>query len=158
MKTYIRDNSSVVRRVINLMVDTHPCNDVELRKEWKYQVLIPYINFLSDLEVIKKYGWIDNNSQLKPHCEFIDKIITICEGASSNTLPSEKFNHHLNQMIGEWLEWDLDSQLKVEEQKFYTRIAWQDEPLENEEKKDTPLQKKKMEAMTMLNKYKNNLG
>ena len=152
MKTYLRDNSSKVRGVINLMVDSNP------HTEWKLKVLYPYIDSLTNLEIIKKYGWIDNTSDLKPHCEFIEKIITLCEAEGFESLPTQKFNTYLNQMISDWLDKGLDSLLYEEERKFYTRIAWQDEPLENEEKKDSPLQKKKMEALTSMKQFKNKLG
>lgn len=153
MKTYITENNKMVLGVINKMVDSIP-STIDFRNEWKRKVLNPYIDFLTNLEVIKKYSWIDNNSQLKSHCDFIDKIITICERTKGDDLPSDKFNTHLNQMISNWIELDLDLLLKEEERKFYTRVAWQDEPLDNEDKKDTPLQKKKIEASIMMNKRK----
>jgi hypothetical protein len=151
MKTYFRDNSRKVKGVINLMVDSNP-KDVELKKQWKLNVLNPYIDFLSDLEIIKKYSWINSTSALKPHCDFIEKITTICENTKGDDLPSDKFNKHLNEMISDWLDNNLQSELKKEEKSFYIRMSWQDEPLENDEKKETPLQKKKAEAMISLNK------
>jgi hypothetical protein len=154
MKTYIKDNNEMVMEVINLMVDSTPIKNEELRKEWKLMILNPYISSLSDLEIIKKYSWIDNTSLLKQHCDFIDKIITICENVKGNDLPSEKFTKHLNDLISDWFNHDLDSILKEEERKFYSRIVWQEEPLENDEKKETPLQKKKAEANIMLKKTK----
>ena len=151
MKTYLKENSNKVYGVINRMVDNYPISE-DIRKEWKVKILIPYIQFLTELEILKKYSWIDNSSHLKQHCDFIEKIIVISEGSDKNELPSDKFNKHLNELISNWINLDLDTELKEQERIFYSRIAWQDEPLEKDEKKETPLQKKKAEAGIMLNK------
>jgi hypothetical protein len=152
MKTYLRDNNSKVNRVINQMVDTHNLTNKVNKAEWKSEILNPYIQFLSNLEIVKKYSWIETNSALKQHCDFIEKITTLCEASDVNQLPSGKFNKHLNEMINDWLDKNLQSELTQLEKAFYTRIVWQDEPLENDEKKDTPLQKKKVEALGLMNK------
>lgn len=158
MKTYIKENERTLQKMILFLLDT------KYEMAWKVNVFNPYIDFLYKLEFIKKYSWIDNNSVLKPQSEFIDKLIDLCEKYKDlgtdikGVINSAKFKDWFLEMMGDWVDNNLDSVLDLAEKDFYSRIAWQDEPLENEEKRQTPLQKKKTEAMVALNKYKSNLG
>lgn len=159
MKTYIKENERTLQKMILFLLDK------EYEMEWKVNVFNPYIDFLYKLEFIKKYGWIDNKSDLKSQSDFIDKLIDLCEKYKDlgedmkGIINSAKFRDWFLEMMGEWIEKHLNYELAVVEKEFYSRIAWQDEPLENDEKRQTPLQKKKNEAMVALNKYKTtNLG
>ena len=155
MELYIKNNDQLITSMIWSMLDTP--NDMD----YKIVVFRPYMNFLYKLEAISKYGYIDNNSPLKPQAEFIDKLIDITERYKrvGDDLPSiinqNKFKKWFLEMVSDWIKNDLEQDLAIAEKDFYSRIAWMDEPLETKEKKHTPLQKKKDEAMSALKKYKN---
>jgi len=133
MENYIRKNRKLFSTVIDTIIDSVETTNAEVSKEWKVGVLSPYLNFLEDLLFIKVSA---DNNKFEDQLKFVSRLSAICDRCKSlgidEAVPVENrlpLHNTLNKAISDWLDNNLDSELKLEEKKYFTKIAFDKNPV-----------------------------
>lgn len=133
MENYIRKNRKLFFNLIDTIVDSVETTDLKLKKEWKKEILYPYLNFLEDLLFIKVSA---DNNKFEDQLKFVSRLSVICDRCKSlgidEAVPMENrlpLHNTLNQAVSNWLVNNLNLELKLEEKKYYTKLCFDKNPV-----------------------------
>ena len=131
MENYIRNNSSVFSEMIYAMIDAaseSKWRDDEHKRNFKYVTTADYIRFLYDLGFLP----IDRFNKLYKQYEFMIKLTVLCDryksiGSECYEGKSDKLLNLLVEHMMEWINNDLDLEIKKQEKIHYTKLCFNKE-------------------------------
>jgi len=161
---YFKENFRSFWNFMYETVDRYPYGNwesEELREGFKLNIVGSYLNFIYSLNNLP----INSDSKLYKQIKFSDKLQTLIAryktGGFDNAIPNkdahEKFLEILQDHLSDWLQNNLDDELKIEERNYYSKLAFS--------KEDNPVQqmagkiaRDKEDALFNIKNKKVNLG
>ncbi len=133
---YIKENFRAFSEMLNETVDAYPVGSWENKDErdgFKIYLLSDYIMFLYNMNYLP----IQANNPLYKQKEFCKKLFIMCDryksGGLYNAIPKDKISQFIDMLgehIKEYVNNELDLELKKQEKQFYSKMAfaYKDEP------------------------------
>lgn len=162
---YFKENFRHFWNFMYETVDRYPYGNwesEELREGFKINVVGDYMNFIYNLNFLN----INSDSKLYKQIKFSDKLQTLVSryknGGFENAIPNnethEKFLEILHQHLSDWLQNNLDDELKHAEREYYTKLAFSKEDNPSQQLANKIARDKEDVLLTLKNKNRINLG
>lgn len=131
MENYIRNNSKVFGNMIYDIIDSVPNNkwrNEQHKRDFKYVTTADYIRFLYDLGNLQ----IDTFNKLFKQYQFMLKLTVLCDryksiGSECYEGKSDKLLDLLVEHMMDWINNDLELELKKQEKIHYTTLCYNKE-------------------------------
>ena len=136
---YIKENYGNFMKLLYYTLDRKPVKNQKNRDEFKFNILLDYINFLYNLNFLS----IQKDNVLWNQQQYCNKLFILCDRAKSESLEEvisdemvEPFCDILLENVKDWLRRELDTELYNQEKSFYTSLAFDKESSAQSQFKD----------------------